>query len=108
MSQGPLRVSTLHQCFRFGIVGFLDRGFGLALCSPYLDWEPPEPDTGEEHEEEGDGGGEEEAEFCPVSGEKGAVVEGFDEVGSSYGFLEDFAVGGVDLNLESGVEGEFC
>ncbi len=34
-------------------------------------------------------------------------MEGFDEVGSSYGFLEDFAVGCVDLDFESGFEGEF-
>ena len=35
-------------------------------------------------------------------------MEGFDEVGPSNGFLEDFAVGGVDLHLESGVESELC
>ena len=35
-------------------------------------------------------------------------MDGFDEVGPSNGFLEDFAVGGVDLDFESGFEGQFC
>ena len=35
-------------------------------------------------------------------------MEGFNEVGPSHGFLEDFAVGCVNLDLESGVEGELC
>ena len=33
-------------------------------------------------------------------------MESFDEVGSSHGFLEDIAVGGVDLDFESVFERE--
>ena len=98
--------ATRTFSFRFGNVGKLDREFGLALRSFYLEGEPPQPHPGDEHQEEGDGGGEEEAELCVVAGEEGAVMEGFDEVGPSNGFLEDFAVGGVDLDFESAFEGE--
>ena len=99
--------ATRAFSFRFGIVGKLDREFGLALRSFHLEGEPPEPHSGEEHEEECDGSGEEEAEFRIVASEEGAVVEGFDEIGSSYGFLEDIAVGCVDLDFDAGFEGEF-
>lgn len=35
-------------------------------------------------------------------------MERLDEIGSPWGFLEDFAVGRVDLDFYSGFECEFC
>ena len=96
-------------CPGFGLNSGLQSGLSLqALAFSFFgkQRDDEQVDAGEPHEEQDDGGWEEDPQLDVVM-EPGAVVDGFDEVAAAISHLQDFGAGGVDLKFPAIIAADF-